>query len=140
MTSIEDTMAPARNPDPWIATSAPDEAGRWLFVPPGAERVVVDALLAEHALRPISPARDPDAVTGARLTARESDVLTLTIAGLSNKEIARRLNLSPSTVRCHMHNLLTKANLLPRGQLSAWRAALRRPAAVDTRVHSGQTS
>ena len=42
------------------------------------------------------------------LTARERVVLQCAVDGLSKPEIARRLFLSPNTVRTHTHNLLGK--------------------------------
>lgn len=42
------------------------------------------------------------------LTERERDVLRLAEEGLSNKEIARRLDLSPGTVRNYLSEALTK--------------------------------
>jgi NarL family two-component system response regulator LiaR len=45
---------------------------------------------------------------GQDLTARERQVLALLAAGLSNKEIAEKLTLSPGTVRLHVSNVLTK--------------------------------
>jgi len=118
MTIIDDTAAPPAQAANGTNPSRTD-GGRWLFVPTGAERVVIDALLANHARQPPAGQRD----VGARLTARENEVLALVTEGLSNKEIARRLHLSPSTVKCHVHNLLTKTGLLRRSQLCAWRAA-----------------
>jgi len=47
-----------------------------------------------------------DAVT--RLSTREREVLGLVVAGLTNKEIARALELSPRTVETHRANLLAK--------------------------------
>jgi DNA-binding NarL/FixJ family response regulator len=43
-----------------------------------------------------------------RLTARETDVLTLIGSGLNNDEIARHLHLSMSTVKTHVANVLAK--------------------------------
>jgi transposase len=42
------------------------------------------------------------------LTAREVDVAWCIRAGLSNEEIASELNISVSTVKTHVHNLLLK--------------------------------
>jgi DNA-binding NarL/FixJ family response regulator len=47
-------------------------------------------------------------LTPFRLTARETDVLTLIGAGLNNDEIAGRLHLSMSTVKTHVANVLAK--------------------------------
>jgi DNA-binding NarL/FixJ family response regulator len=42
------------------------------------------------------------------LTQREREVLEWMAAGLHNKEVAHALNLSPATVRNHVHNILEK--------------------------------
>lgn len=52
----------------------------------------------------------------AALTKREGDVLQLIGQGLSNKEIARELDLSVSTVKHHVHNILDKLRLPRRAQ------------------------
>lgn len=44
----------------------------------------------------------------ARLTPREREVLGLIMAGLSNKEMARKLGLSPKTIEAHRARLYTK--------------------------------
>jgi DNA-binding NarL/FixJ family response regulator len=51
------------------------------------------------------------------LTRREEDVLRLLGTGLSNKEIARELNLSVATVKHHVHHILAKLNLPGRTQV-----------------------
>lgn len=45
---------------------------------------------------------------GRDLTARERDVLALLVDGLTNREIAERLTLSPATVRVYVSNILSK--------------------------------
>jgi DNA-binding NarL/FixJ family response regulator len=47
-------------------------------------------------------------LTPYRLTARETDVLTLIGSGFNNDEIARDLHLSMSTVKTHVANVLAK--------------------------------
>jgi two-component system nitrate/nitrite response regulator NarL len=54
----------------------------------------------------------------AVLTRREEQVARLLIAGESNKEIARFLNISIPTVKSHVHNLLGKLGLPRRGRLA----------------------
>jgi len=44
----------------------------------------------------------------ARLSQRELDVLALLMLGDSNKEVARRLGISPRTVEIHRGNLMRK--------------------------------
>jgi DNA-binding NarL/FixJ family response regulator len=47
----------------------------------------------------------------AQLTDREREVASLVEEGLSNKEIAGALNISPATVKNHVHIILDKLNL-----------------------------
>ena len=44
------------------------------------------------------------------LSSREGEVLRLVAGGLSNREIAARLYLSPSTIKTHLEHILTKLN------------------------------
>ncbi|MFI6503963.1 ATP-binding protein [Nonomuraea typhae] len=58
------------------------------------------------------PARDG-------LTAREHDVLRLIAAGLSNRQIAARLHISPSTAGVHVSHILTKLGAATRTEAAA---------------------
>ncbi len=61
--------------------------------------------------------RQADAIdTDEGLTRREGEVLKLIGQGLSNKEIARDLNLSLATVKHHVHHVLQKLGLPRRAQ------------------------
>ena len=55
----------------------------------------------------------------ATLTRREREIGLLIGAGLSNKEIARRLDIGVATTKSHVHNLLGKMNVQHRGQAAA---------------------
>lgn len=55
-------------------------------------------------------------------TPREKEVALLVDAGMSNKEIARRLGLSVGTVKLHVHNILCKAGVRSRYGLMAHEA------------------
>jgi len=68
--------------------------------------------------------RDDDAV---RLTARETEIVALVDAGLSNKQIAARLSIQPSTVKNHVHNILEKLEV--EGRADAAAAVRRQPQA-----------
>ena len=50
---------------------------------------------------------------GCLLTPREHQITALASAGLSNKEIARRLHLTESIVKIHLHNIYQKARAKP---------------------------
>ncbi len=56
-------------------------------------------------------AGDPDAASRTSLSAREREVLTLIAEGLTGKEIAERLYLSPNTVERHRTNIMNKLGL-----------------------------
>jgi DNA-binding CsgD family transcriptional regulator len=51
------------------------------------------------------------------LTPRERDMVRLIAVGLSNKEIAYELSISPATVRTHIYNLFQKAGVQGRIEL-----------------------
>lgn len=50
------------------------------------------------------------------LTKREQEVLELVSQGLTNKEIARRLEISPATVKVHVERLIGKLGVADRTQ------------------------
>ena len=74
-----------------------------------------------------SPASD--AVAAAGLTRRERECLVLVAGGLTSNAIARRLALSPTTVRGHVQSVLTKLGVHSRLQaaLLAHRAGMTGP-------------
>lgn len=59
-----------------------------------------------------SPSAQPAAAGG--LTDRERSVIRLLSAGLSNKEIGRKLDLSDNTVKFHLRNIYAKLNVTTR--------------------------
>ncbi|GAB3989270.1 response regulator transcription factor [Actinoallomurus acanthiterrae] len=66
------------------------------------------------ALATRAPAPEPD--TAVPLTAREREILDLIGQGLRNNEIARRLYITEATVKTHINNLFTKADLHSRAE------------------------
>ncbi len=56
----------------------------------------------------------------ARLSAREHEVLRLVARGLSNKQMARELDITDGTVKIHVRNLCRKVGARNRTQLAAW--------------------
>lgn len=53
-------------------------------------------------------------VPGGDLTGREREVLILMIEGLNNTQIAGRLTVSPSTIKSHVSNILSKLGVTSR--------------------------
>ena len=56
-----------------------------------------------------------------RMTSREREVIELIAEGLSNKQIAARLNLAVDTVKSHVHNILEKLALNTRLEIATFR-------------------
>jgi DNA-binding NarL/FixJ family response regulator len=54
------------------------------------------------------------------LTAREREVLTLIAGGATNRQIARRLDVTERTARTHVSNILGKLGLTSRTQAALW--------------------
>ena len=59
-------------------------------------------------------------MTAAGLTRREGEVLRLLTQGLSNREIAEALSVSPRTVDGHVANVLDKLGLDSRAAAAAF--------------------
>jgi two-component system, NarL family, response regulator LiaR len=89
---------------------------------------LAEAIRAAHAGRgTLSPAalqvlirtsgRSP--TPGDDLTAREREVLALMAEGLSNTEIAKKLIVSPSTIKSHVSNILSKLEVTSRTEAVA---------------------
>lgn len=76
------------------------------------------ALCPEAAQALIQAANGPGPV-GGDLTERQQEVLALLVGGLSNNEIAERLVLSPSTIRHHVSEVLSKLNAANRAEAAA---------------------
>ena len=82
----------------WAIRAA--HSGRATLSPEAAQALV------ETANQPPAPGLD--------LTEREREVLTLMIEGLNNTQIAGRLSVSPSTIKSHVSNVLSKLGVASR--------------------------
>jgi DNA-binding NarL/FixJ family response regulator len=61
-----------------------------------------------------------DAIEAVRMTQREREVIDLIGEGLSNKEIAARLDIAAHTVKSHVRNVMEKLALHTRLQIAAY--------------------
>lgn len=86
-------------------------AGEPVFTPPLA------ALLLGEYHRLGAASAQPGTLVPPQLTARETEILRLVAKGLTYKQIAGRLVLSPRTVQNHVQNTLTKLQLHNKAQL-----------------------
>ena len=84
----------------------------------GLDDAVAYALGHEAAVADSHP--PPGEPDEPRLTRRERDVAELVARGLSNRQIAATLVISPRTAESHVENLLTKFGFTSRGQITAW--------------------
>ena len=80
---------------------------------------MTSALFSQIARDAVSKGR-PKALDAVRMTSRERDVINLIADGESNKAIAKRLQISPHTVKSHVRNIMEKLTLHTRLQIAAY--------------------
>jgi response regulator RpfG family c-di-GMP phosphodiesterase/DNA-binding CsgD family transcriptional regulator len=97
-----------RSPRPWRAQLSFEEAVRTLTKEAQAGRFDVDAVEAMTSSEQVASVRAPDRVKRATLSEREVDVLRHISQGASNKEVARTLGISMSTVGTHVEKVFRK--------------------------------
>jgi two-component system, NarL family, response regulator LiaR len=72
------------------------------------------ATLSAEATRVIVRATGQPPQPGFDLTPREHEVLALLVEGMTNDQIAARLTVSPSTIKSHISNVLSKLGVSSR--------------------------
>ena len=121
-----------------VLTMLQDDESVFAALRAGARGYALKGTLRAHIVRAIRAAADGEAVFGPgvarriadffnrasprpgqafpQLTEREREVLALIAQHRTNPEIARRLSLSPKTVRNHVSNIFTKLQVADRAQ------------------------
>ncbi|MFH0518644.1 LuxR C-terminal-related transcriptional regulator [Streptomyces sp. M41] len=119
-----DFQVPSANLHRWYADLARAALGKDAFDAAfrrGYELPLLQAI--EYVLSPgTKPSTSPRPSDNAStpLTPREREIAGLVAEGLSNKEIAERLVISPRTAETHVQNSLIKLGFVSRSQLAAW--------------------
>jgi non-specific serine/threonine protein kinase len=118
-----------------VASSAPERRQRHMGIELVRARLAPDAFdgawsrglgmsleqaayVAAHGSE--SNRRQRAAPRGTALTAREREIAALVTLGLTNREIADRLVISPGTVKIHVERILGKLGRTSRVQIATW--------------------
>ena len=82
---------------------------------------VIAPQLAPHLLNAYSRAASGESPTlRSKLTASEHEVLRLVAQGLTDRQIAERVHVSPRTVQNHLASVKRKTNTRRRSELARW--------------------
>jgi DNA-binding NarL/FixJ family response regulator len=115
-------------PEPDLVEKAIDSGATGYLVKNAPIDSVANAIRAAHAGRPtfapevtqaLLQSRIPAHSLGHNLSKREREVLALVVKGLTNREIADRLSISPATVRHHVSACISKLGASNRAQAAA---------------------
>ncbi|MEU2544777.1 response regulator transcription factor [Streptomyces roseolus] len=114
-------------PDELLGAIRIAHAGEALLSPAATKGLIATFLAQSAAADPVGARVDASRL--AALTAREREVLVLVGGGLSNDEIAERLDVSPLTVKTHVNRTMAKLGARDRAQLvvTAYETGLVRP-------------
>ncbi|MCW8906197.1 MAG: two-component system response regulator NarL [Sedimenticola sp.] len=83
-------------------------------------RLAITDSLTELLARALRDDAKPKSPNEAGLTRRELQILGLIAEGMSNKQIARELDIAEGTIKVHVKNLLKKLNLRTRLEAAVW--------------------
>lgn len=97
----------------------PEKVLEYIHVAASGRLAITDSLteLLAHALREEGR---PKTVNEAGLTRREQEILDLIVGGMSNKQVARELDITEGTTKVHVKHLLKKLNLRTRLEAAVW--------------------
>jgi DNA-binding NarL/FixJ family response regulator len=100
--------------DEFVATIRSVADGGKVLPPPMTQSLFSQIAMAAHARGREHVLED------VRMTRREREVIDLIGEGMSNKEIAQRLNIAAHTVKSHVRNVMEKLALHTRLQIAAY--------------------
>jgi DNA-binding NarL/FixJ family response regulator len=100
--------------DEFLATIRSVAAGKKVLPP-----LMTESLFSQIA-KEVDGQEPAKVLEAVRMTPREREVIDLIGEGLSNKEIAQRLNIATHTVKSHVRNVMEKLALHTRLQIAAY--------------------
>ncbi|WP_328317587.1 response regulator transcription factor [Streptomyces sp. NBC_00388] len=106
-----------------VLAAVRDVAAGHTVLDPAVQRRLVELIVSEKESTAPPPAPAPEAGVPAEaegLTRREIDVVRLVAQGLNNRQVAKEMVVSQSTVKTHLNHILAKLALEDRGALIAW--------------------
>jgi NarL family two-component system response regulator LiaR len=115
-------------PEPDLVEKAMDSGATGYMVKNTPIDALADAIRAAHAghssfapevTQAMLRTRTRGPKPGHDLSEREREVLALVVEGLTNREIAGRLSISPATVRHHVSSCISKLGAANRAQAAA---------------------
>ena len=96
-----------------------EQLGQAIVRAAAGESVIADAMTAKLVSQFRSGQASPEADYD-KLTPREREAMACLAQGMSNKEIARQLDVAESTVKIHVQNILKKLKLSSRVQIAVY--------------------
>ncbi len=90
------------------------------MTPPAAVRLALNEPAADGPAPALPPGAASQDTSAGGLTPREREVVALLGAGLSNRDIAAKLYISPATAARHVANILAKLGFSSRSQVAVW--------------------
>ncbi len=79
---------------------------------------LTESLFSQIVNKAVNESNPSKIISSVKMTKRERQVIDLVADGLTNKEIAQKLNLSTYTVKSHIHNILEKLAIHTRVQIA----------------------
>jgi predicted ATPase/DNA-binding CsgD family transcriptional regulator len=90
------------------------------MTPPAAVRLALNEPATDGPAPALPPGAASQDTAAGGLTPREREVVALLGAGLSNRDIAAKLYISPATAARHVANILAKLGFSSRSQVAVW--------------------
>ncbi len=119
--AAEDLVAALRaGADGYLLKAMEPEAMVEALQSAAAGRIVVSDALTHLMAAALRKENRPETVSEAGLTEQEQRILEHIAAGLSNKLIARELDIAEGTVKVHVKHILRKLNLRSRVEAAVW--------------------